>query len=173
MRVWSLGWEDPLEKKVATQSIILAWRIPWMEKSGRLQSIGSQRVRHNWSHWVCTHSPLLYPASSTSLLLLKHASVSPPQGLCTWSSLWHTCVLPMDCNPPGSSVHGIIQARTGVGCHSLLRGSSWPRDRSQVFCIAGRFFNVCDITQVDKSNHHGLLFFLVTTHKKDYNSWQS
>ena len=46
IRVQSLGWEDPLEKEMATQSNILAWKIPWMEKPGRLQSIESQRVRH-------------------------------------------------------------------------------------------------------------------------------
>ena len=46
-QVRSLGWEDPLEKEMATQSIILAWRIPWMEKPGGLQSKGSQRVGHN------------------------------------------------------------------------------------------------------------------------------
>ena len=45
--VLSLGWEDPLEKEMATHSSILAWRIPWMEKPGRLQSTGSQRVGHN------------------------------------------------------------------------------------------------------------------------------
>ena len=43
----SLGWEDPLEKDVATHSSILAWRIPWTEEPGGLQSTGSQRVRHN------------------------------------------------------------------------------------------------------------------------------
>ena len=40
--VWSLEWEDPLEKKMATHSSILAWRIPWTEEPGRLQSMGSQ-----------------------------------------------------------------------------------------------------------------------------------
>ena len=44
-----LGWEDPLEKEMATCSSILAWRIPWAEEPGRLQSMGSQRVRHNWA----------------------------------------------------------------------------------------------------------------------------
>ena len=55
--VWSLGWEDPLEKEMVTHSIILAWRIPWTEKPGRLQSTGSQRVEHDWatSHTL-THS---------------------------------------------------------------------------------------------------------------------
>ena len=45
--VQSLGWEVPLEKEMATHSSILAWKIPWMEEPGRLQSMGSQRVRHN------------------------------------------------------------------------------------------------------------------------------
>ena len=46
--VRSLGLEDVLEKGTATHSRILAWRIPWTEKLGRLQSMGSQRGRHNW-----------------------------------------------------------------------------------------------------------------------------
>ena len=46
MRVGSLGWEDLLEKEMATYSSILAWRIPWTEELGRLQSMGSQRVEH-------------------------------------------------------------------------------------------------------------------------------
>ena len=48
-RVRSLGWEYPLEKEMATHSSILAWRIPWMEEPGRLQSTGSQRVRQDWA----------------------------------------------------------------------------------------------------------------------------
>ena len=46
-RVGSLGWEDPLEKEMATHSSSLAWKIPWTEEPGRLQSMGSQRVRHD------------------------------------------------------------------------------------------------------------------------------
>ena len=46
-RVQSLGWEDPLKKGMATQSSILAWRIPWTDEPGRLQSMGSQRVGHD------------------------------------------------------------------------------------------------------------------------------
>ena len=42
--VQSLGWEDPLEKEMAIHSSILAWKIPWTEEPGRLQSIGSHRV---------------------------------------------------------------------------------------------------------------------------------
>ena len=47
--VRSLGWEDPLEKEMATHSSILAWRIPWAEEPGGLQSTGLQRVRHDWA----------------------------------------------------------------------------------------------------------------------------
>ena len=47
MWVRSLGWEDPLEKEMATHSSILAWRILWMEEPGGLQSTGSQRFGHN------------------------------------------------------------------------------------------------------------------------------
>ena len=46
-QVQSLGREDPLEKEMATHSSIFAWRIPWTEEPGGLQSTGSQRVRHN------------------------------------------------------------------------------------------------------------------------------
>ena len=45
--VQSLGWEDPLEKEMATHSSMLAWKIPWTEEPGRLQSMGLQRVGHN------------------------------------------------------------------------------------------------------------------------------
>ena len=45
--VQSLGWEDALEKRMPTHSSILAWKIPWTEDPGRLQSMGSQRVRHD------------------------------------------------------------------------------------------------------------------------------
>ena len=45
--VQPLGWEDPLEKGIVTYSSILAWKIPWTKEPGGLQSMGSQRVRHN------------------------------------------------------------------------------------------------------------------------------
>ena len=44
-----LGWEGPLEMEMATHSSILAWKIPWTEEPGRLQSMGSQRVGHDWA----------------------------------------------------------------------------------------------------------------------------
>ena len=64
MGVQSLGQEDSLEKEIATHSSILVWEIPWTEEPGGLQSIGSQRVRHDWSDlehsalclWVVSYS---------------------------------------------------------------------------------------------------------------------
>ena len=54
--VRSLGREDLLEKEMATHSSILAWRIPWMEDPGRLQSTGSLRVGHNFTFFLSTGS---------------------------------------------------------------------------------------------------------------------
>ena len=54
-----LGWEDPLEKELATHSSILAWRIPWTKEPGRLQSMGSQRVGHG-RVTVHEHSVYIY-----------------------------------------------------------------------------------------------------------------
>ena len=82
MWVQSLNWEDPLEEGMATHSSILVWRIPWTEVLGVLQSTGLQRVGHDL---VCMHGELLQ--------------------LCP--VLCH----PMDCSPPDSSVHEILQAR--------------------------------------------------------------
>ena len=47
IQVQSLGWEDPLEKEMATHSSTIAWRVPWIEESDRLQSMGVQRVRQD------------------------------------------------------------------------------------------------------------------------------
>ena len=65
--VWSQGWEDPLEKRTATHSNILAWRIPWTEEPGRLQSMGSQRVGHNWVTFAFTFSYYLVRTPSAKV----------------------------------------------------------------------------------------------------------
>ena len=64
--VWSLGQEDPLVKEMATHSSTLAWKIPWMEETGRLQSTGSQRVGHDWANSLhfCTHTCCLSRSSA-------------------------------------------------------------------------------------------------------------
>ena len=64
-QVQSLGWEDLLEKEMATYSSILAWKIPWTEEPIRLQSMGSQRVGHDWA------TSLSLSMRSSLILLLK------------------------------------------------------------------------------------------------------
>ena len=63
MKVQSLGWEDPLEKEMATHSSIPAWRIPWTEESGGVRkSMGSQRVGHDqeqYTNKLCSHLGLV------------------------------------------------------------------------------------------------------------------
>ena len=61
-QVWSLGWEDPLKKGMATYSSILAWRIPWTVEPGGLQSI---RVRHDWRDLACVQDIYQYPVTWT------------------------------------------------------------------------------------------------------------
>ena len=75
MRVQSLGQEDPLEERMAIQSSILAWRISGTEETGGLQSIGSQRVRHEWSNLAPTPCFLQFPIIScmVSSLVATHS----------------------------------------------------------------------------------------------------
>ena len=58
IRVQSLGQKNPLKKEMATHSSILAWKIPWMEEPGRLQSMGLQRVGHDWATSFCFNNCL-------------------------------------------------------------------------------------------------------------------
>ena len=84
--VWSLGWEDPLEKGVATHSSILAWRIPWTVEPCGLKSTGLQGVGHNWSDWIHTyththththtHTVSIGPSSASSLWMLVCSGLS-------------------------------------------------------------------------------------------------
>ena len=65
-QVWSLGGEDPLEKGMAAHSSILAWEILWTEEPGRLQSMGSQRIRHD----LATKQQQLETDDFTSFVLI-------------------------------------------------------------------------------------------------------
>ena len=68
-RVQFLGQKDLLEKEMATCSSILAWKIPWMEEPGRLQSMGSHRVGHNWSDLTVTVACRYHATTKGSLSL--------------------------------------------------------------------------------------------------------
>ena len=75
--VQSLGWEDPLEKRMVTPSGDLAWRIPWTEKPGSLQSMGSQRAGHDWV--TNTHTFPSYREASWHIANKHDPSHSWPQ----------------------------------------------------------------------------------------------
>ena len=113
MWVGYLGWEDSLKKEMTIHSSILAWKIPWSEEPGRLQSTGSQRVRHDWvNEHVHRH---LKPRHSQSF----PASTNPrlPALMCDYAHLSHVspaspgAPLRGSCNPslwtpsPGSFYH--------------------------------------------------------------------
>ena len=93
MWVRSQGWEDPLEGGMATQSSVLAWRIPWTEEPGRPQSTGSQRVRQDWNDWapstvlLSTHHVLMMTHSIYNLL--KYLNVSITTKVQVWWSAFY------------------------------------------------------------------------------------
>ena len=130
---WSTG-RFPLEEEMATHSSILAWRIPWSEEPGGLQSMGSQRVGHDWSDLshsilvsVLKHCGVVLPVSGilinisyhthsfVSATLLTLSEVKPLSHvqlfLTPWTVAYQT---PPSMGFPGKS--------TGMSCHSLLQG---------------------------------------------------
>ena len=77
MQVQSLGWEDPLEEGMATHPSILAWRIPWTEEPGGLQSMGSQRTGHSWaSEHTVTYCNVGQEEGDMATNLIKALSVT-------------------------------------------------------------------------------------------------
>ena len=118
-----------------------------------LPDISSTRVRNvpNLSrHHLASCSPLcccLHAGAGQPWPPLKKAGIQNQPGNGVGESVSHSCQTlchPMDCSPPGSSVHGILQARIPEWVAiPFSRGSSRPRDQTRVSCIAGRFFIVC------------------------------
>ena len=103
-------------------------------------------------HWV---GDVIQPSHSLSSPSPLTFNLSQHQGLFQWVSSLHqpcpTLCDPMDYSPPGSSVHGSLQARI-LECIaiSFSRGSSWPRDLTQVSCIAGRHFSIWATREAQK-----------------------
>ena len=98
---------------MATYSSILAWRIPWTEEPGRLQSTGLHRVRHNWSNLACTcvaHtcSNLYWQYWLREKICIKNAYLAQVCACLVTQSCLTLCN-PLDCSPPGSSLIGISQ----------------------------------------------------------------
>ena len=125
--IWvrSQGQKDPLEKGMATHSSILAWRFPWTEKPGRLQSMGSQRAGQDWATNTFFHT--WFPSLVWRVLLLCYAKSL---------QLCPTLCNPMDCSPPGSSVQRVLQGRIlGWVAIPSSRRSFQPRDETCVWWL--------------------------------------
>ena len=102
-RIQPLGREYPLEKEMATHSSILAWRIPWTEEPGSVQSMGSQRVRHDWA----TKQQQFYRINQKGKLTKKkkkNSNGNPLQYSCREN--------PMDGGAQWAAVCGVAQSRT-------------------------------------------------------------
>ena len=115
-RVQSLSWEDPLEKEMATHSSTLAWKIPWMEEPGRLQSMGLQR--DSWASLVAQmvkNLPAIWETWVQSLGwkdpleedMATHSSILAQRTAMDW---WAT-------------VHGVIKSQTRLS-HSVTRSTA-------------------------------------------------
>ena len=118
IQVQSLGWEDPLEKEMATHSSILAWKTPWtewvpMDCSG-LQSIRLQRVRHNWVQTPTTPCSLdgkEFACSAEDLGSIPGSGRSPGEG--NSNPLQYSCLEnPMDRGVWWATVHGVTNSQT-------------------------------------------------------------
>ena len=139
MWVWSLGQEDPLEKEMAIHSSILAWEIQWTEEPWGLQSMESQRVRHNTATKQQQHG-------NTGRYIDFMACVSA-------KSLQSCLTLcnPVDNSPPGSTVYGFLQARILEWVTMPSSGeSSLSRDQTHVSGIAGGFFTTSTIWEAHR-----------------------
>ena len=116
MNVRSLGWEDPLEKKMATHSSILVWIIPWTEEPGRLRSMGSQRVRNNLNS-LSTHAPEIDDKiRKQKPQQLLHTSLSP-------AAVTNCCNFLQGPGPTGPSVSKFLVSQFAQGSLPVDRGA--------------------------------------------------
>ena len=150
--VRSLGQEDPLEKEMATHSSTPAWKIPWTEKPGRLQSMGSRRAGHNW----VTSLGHLVLAQSKLNVGCYYSWCSPGGG--NGNLLQCSCLgNPIDRGAWWATVHGVTKSRTRLSTHidthtyipdaetqplhqswieSRRQSLRWSR-KEELYCLAG------------------------------------
>ena len=127
--VQSLGWEDRLEREMATHSSILAWTIPWTEKPGRLQSIGSQRVKHNWSDLAYMHKIEIKTVTATADIPFK---IQKPENWLDHGGVFYLCeieisahvVNPRDGGAWWAAIYGITQSQAQLKWLSSSSSSS-------------------------------------------------
>ena len=112
-----IGSEDPLEKEMATHSSTLAWKIPWTEEPGRLQSMGLQTVRH---HWATSYFLFLSLKKKESSYYLIKVVMLTQSRLHQFSSLTQSCPTlcnPMNCSMPGLPIHHQLPEFTQTHIH--------------------------------------------------------
>ena len=141
-RFWSLGWEDPLEEKMATHSSILAWKIPWTDEPGGLQSMGPQRVGYNWGTLEGNGSPLQYSclenpvdrgawwaavhSVAQSWTWLKRLSMHACIGEGNGNPLQYSCLEnPRDGGAWWAAVHRVAQSQTRLKQLSSSSRGTW------------------------------------------------
>ena len=102
--VQSLSREDLLEKEMAPHSSTLAWKIPWIVEPGRLQSVGSQRVRHDWatSLQFTSSSGFIITRSFWQMQSGRPESETDSKMLCYWLWSWRKGPLAKKCRQPAS-----------------------------------------------------------------------
>ena len=112
-----LSQEDPLEEGMATHSSILAWRIPWTEEPGRLQSMQSQKVEHDWVT-ACMHAHRYYLSWSDRSSLSMEKRCCSTLGIKFWTLVWHEFLQPW-------MWVGMVKGRCVLECREVM-GRAFP-----------------------------------------------
>ena len=145
-QIRSLGWEDPLEKEMASHSRTIAWKIPWTEEPGGLQVHGASESRRDTAERAEQQQRQKPLSGALSCKWAERPEAIFHKGVQSESEVTQSCPTlcnPMDCSLPGSSVRGIFQAIVLEWLAiSFSRGSSQPRDRIWVSRIVDRRFTV-------------------------------
>ena len=130
--VRSLGWEDPLEKEMTIHSSTIAWEIPWTEEPGRLQSMGSQRVGHDWATSRSRSRSSIFQDSSEKGERLgscspcgAHRWGAKDVTACIYHSFWH-----QELPQRGGLLPGYLHSHPGADTFTLhLAQESYGTDR--------------------------------------------
>ena len=144
--VRSLGWEDPLEKEMATHSSVLAWRIPGTGEPGGLPSMGSHRVGHNWSDLAAA---AFYCKHIQFILSLMGFPLNKIEQIADEYLIKRVCVCVCSVAPDSLQPHRLQPARllcpwdfpgknTGVGCHFLHQGIFLTSGSNSCISCTGR-----------------------------------
>ena len=128
MQFRSLGQDDLLEKGMAMHSCFLAWRTPWTEEPGGLQSIQLQRARHNWSNLTCMHCKFHYRVNIIAMSNLNYGTSLVAQMLKNLPARRETWVQFLNWEDPleeGMTIHSVFLPGESHEHRSLVGYSPW------------------------------------------------